>query len=115
MSIGSCGGKINGESVEKSSVQIGALTTLGAIRRSLVKIVIVGAFGFPHGYAEVARVHAYASGLIANGVDVKVICLKALERCKGKAVNTEARGVYNGIPFEYACGTPIRANWATIM
>lgn len=72
--------------------------------------MIVGAFGFPHGYAEVARVHAYASGLVANGVDVKVICLKALERRKGRVANTECRGVFNGIPFEYACGTPIRSN-----
>jgi glycosyltransferase involved in cell wall biosynthesis len=75
-----------------------------------VKVAIVGVFGFPHGYAEVARVHAYASGLIANGADVRVICLKALERHRDTAANTEARGVYNGIPYEYACGTPFRAD-----
>jgi glycosyltransferase involved in cell wall biosynthesis len=75
-----------------------------------MRIAIVGTFVFPHGYAEIARVQTYASGLIANGVDVKVICLKALERRDGKVVNTETRGVYNGIPFEYACGTPFRAN-----
>jgi glycosyltransferase involved in cell wall biosynthesis len=74
-----------------------------------MKIVIVGDFDYPHGY-EAARVHAYASGLSANGVDVKVICYKALEKRERKFVNTQVRGVYNGISFEYACGTPFRAN-----
>lgn len=74
-----------------------------------MRIAIVGSFGFPHGYAEVARVHAYASGLGANGIGIKVICLKGLEKPGRNAVNTQVRGVYGEIPFEYACGTPFRA------
>ncbi len=75
-----------------------------------MKIVIIGEFRFPHGMAPAPRVGAYAKGLIENGVDVQVICFKALERPGSGVVNTEARGIYDGIPFEYACGTPFRAN-----
>ncbi len=49
-----------------------------------MKVFIMGEFGFPHGYGELAGVHAYARGLIANGVHVKVICLKALVSPGGK-------------------------------
>lgn len=73
-----------------------------------MKIVIVGVFGFPHGSAPAARVYAYAKGLIENGVSVQVICFQALERPERGIMNTEARGVYDGVPFEYACGTTIR-------
>jgi glycosyltransferase involved in cell wall biosynthesis len=74
-----------------------------------MKIAIIGPFSYPYGYAETTRVHAYARGLSACGVVVKVICLKALEKGDGNYINTEARGVYKGIPFEYACGTTYRA------
>lgn len=74
-----------------------------------MNIWIVGdAFGFPNGYGATARVLAYAKGLQANGANVRVICLKAFERPEDGALNTEPRGVYDGIPFEYACGTTTR-------
>jgi glycosyltransferase involved in cell wall biosynthesis len=74
-----------------------------------MKIVIAGDFGYPHGLAPVARISAYAKGLIKNGVDIKVICFKALERSDNGVVNSEARGIHDGVPFEYSCGTSFRA------
>lgn len=73
-----------------------------------MRIVIFGGFSFPHGMAPTPRVSAYAKGLIKNGVDVQVICFKALERPGDGVVNTEARGIYDGVPFEYLSGTTIR-------
>lgn len=76
-----------------------------------MQIMIVGdAFGFPNGYGATARVHAYAKGLIENGVSVHVICFKTSERAESGIANTETQGVYDGIPFEYACGATVRAN-----
>jgi glycosyltransferase involved in cell wall biosynthesis len=75
--------------------------------------IIGDAFGFPNGYGATARVLAYAQGLQANGANVRVICLKAFERPEDGVLNTEPRGVYEGIPFEYACGTRMRG--ATFM
>jgi glycosyltransferase involved in cell wall biosynthesis len=73
--------------------------------------MIVGdAFGFPNGYGATARVYAYAKGLSENGVSVHVICFKTSERAESGIANTETQGVYDGIPFEYACGTTVRAN-----
>ena len=73
-----------------------------------MRIVIIGGFRFPHGLAPAPRVSACAKGLIENGVDAEVICFKALERPVDGIINTEAKGIYNGVPFEYACGTTIR-------
>lgn len=74
-----------------------------------MNIWIIGdAFGFPNGYGATARVLAYAKGLQKNGATVRVICLKAFERSEDGVLNTEPRGVYDGIPFEYACGKTVR-------
>ena len=73
-----------------------------------MKIVIFGGFRFPHDLAPAPRIYAYAKGLIENGVDAQVLCFKALERPDSKMVNTEAKGIYDGIPFEYLSGTTFR-------
>ena len=75
--------------------------------------VVGDGFSFPNGYGATARVLAYAQGLQANGANVRVICLKAIERSDEGVLNPEPRGVYEGIPFEYACGTTMRG--ATFM
>jgi glycosyltransferase involved in cell wall biosynthesis len=76
-----------------------------------VNILIVGdSFGFPHGTGATARVHAYAKGLQANGATVRVLCFKTSERNPNAALNTQPRGVYDGIPFEYTCEQTIRAD-----
>jgi glycosyltransferase involved in cell wall biosynthesis len=75
-----------------------------------VNILIAGdSFGFPNGAGATARVHAYAGGLQANSANVRVVCLKTSERREAGIANVEARGAYEGIPFEYTCGETIRA------
>jgi glycosyltransferase involved in cell wall biosynthesis/uncharacterized protein (DUF362 family) len=77
------------------------------------KVLIVGdSFGFPHGHGATARVHAYARGLTDIGLFVKVVCLKPSEyrHVSEKCHNYSPKGNYDGIPFEYVCGTTTKAN-----
>ena len=60
--------------------------------------------------AAAARVACYARGLHAAGRDVTVLCLGTSEPSPPEeAFNTAVRGVSDGIPFEYTCGTTIRS------
>jgi glycosyltransferase involved in cell wall biosynthesis len=78
--------------------------------KKTMKILIFGGIRFPNGLAPAPRIIAYAKGLIKNGVDAQVICFKALERPENGMVNTEPKGIYDGIPFEYLSGTTFRPN-----
>jgi len=72
-------------------------------------IVIAGEFPLPVGLASTNRLMSLARGLVENGVRVHTLALRPLERPEEGIVNREARGVFNGIPFEYPCGTSVRA------
>ena len=75
-----------------------------------MNILIVGdLFGFPNfaGSGATTRVQAYARGLLANGARVKVLCVEPTER--GVAtVNTQVKGVVDGVEFEYTYGSTAR-------
>jgi glycosyltransferase involved in cell wall biosynthesis len=62
---------------------------------------------FPHGMAATNRVRLLGRALVEAGADVHVLCLQAGER-PGHVANTEARGLCDGISFEYAAGTTVR-------
>ena len=71
-------------------------------------VLIVGnEFGFPYGSGASSRVYAYAKGLQANGARVRVLCLEPSDAA-GAPVNTQARGTYRGIEFEYTYGRTSR-------
>jgi glycosyltransferase involved in cell wall biosynthesis len=72
------------------------------------RILIAGPESFPHGGGATARILAYARGLVAAGLDVTVVCLLGTERSAEKALDRSARGLYEGIPFEYSAGTHYR-------
>jgi glycosyltransferase involved in cell wall biosynthesis len=77
---------------------------------SPVSVIIAGRrFGYPHGMGATARVHAYAKGLIESGARVRVISLLTPPLNGDPGGNHLAVGVYDGVPFEYACGTRVRA------
>ena len=74
-----------------------------------VRALIAGQrFGYPFGFGAVARVRAYAKGLIESGASVEVVSLLAPDP-EGPGANEWARGVHDGVPFEYAYGTRARA------
>lgn len=71
-------------------------------------MVILGDYlGFPHGMANTGRALLMARALQEAGVAVRVLALQGIDRAP-EALNTQARGVHMGIPFEYACGTALR-------
>lgn len=70
-------------------------------------IWIVGDFTYPNGYGATARVHAYAKGLMANGVDVRVLPYwpnNLLGNDTGAAHTIEN---CDNAPCDYACATTV--------
>ena len=57
--------------------------------------------------AATNRARLLAQALTEAGVRVRVLCMQAGER-PPHVENTEVRGVYRGIPFEFAAGTTVR-------
>jgi glycosyltransferase involved in cell wall biosynthesis len=72
------------------------------------RVLIAALEPFPHGGGATARIHAYARGLMAAGMDVAVVCLRSTERSEKDALNRSAAGLYDGVPFQYSCGSPYR-------
>ena len=73
-----------------------------------LNVVVLGAYmRFPHGMAATNRVRLLARALHEAGAGVRVLCLQAADR-PPHVENTEVRGAYEGIPFEYASGTTVR-------
>jgi len=71
------------------------------------KIIIAGSiFGFPNGQGATARISQYADGLVGNGFDVTVLCLKATDSRTAKVAN-EVSGKYRGASYFYTCGSSI--------
>lgn len=62
---------------------------------------------FPRGMAATNRARLLARALTEAGVRVRVLCMQAGER-PPHVENLEVRGVYRGIPFEYAAGITVR-------
>lgn len=71
-------------------------------------VVILGDYlPFPRGMAIVNRARLMAKALRESGVAVRVLALQAADH-PSRVENTAVRGEYQGIPFEYACGTTVR-------
>lgn len=73
------------------------------------RVLIVGdLFGFPHGTGATTRVLSIARGLLAAGADVRVLVTRYSERESATALNRDARGVFEGVPYAYSTGTSVR-------
>lgn len=73
-----------------------------------LEVVILGDWlRFPHGMAATNRARLVARALAEAGAHVRVVVLQAGDRA-AHVENTAVRGVYEGIPFEYTCGTTVR-------
>ncbi len=75
----------------------------------MIVIVAGVGVGFPDGMAATARVTCYARGLLASGHDVLVLCLGPSETSTEEGRNSRAKGVSNGVPYEYTCGSTLRS------
>jgi len=58
--------------------------------------------------ASTNRIISHGEGFVENKVSAKVICLKAHERIETGVKNKDVKGEYNGIDYEYSCGTTLR-------
>lgn len=75
-----------------------------------LNVVVLGAYmRFPHGMAATHRARLLARALHEAGAGVRVLCLQAVDR-PPHVENTNVRGTYKGIPFEYTAGTTVRHN-----
>jgi glycosyltransferase involved in cell wall biosynthesis len=79
----------------------------GRDHRSGAVIIMGEQFGFPNGTGASARVLAFAQGLRSAGVAVKVLCVEPTES-GNPPLNSEVKGVFRGIPFEYTYGSTTR-------
>jgi glycosyltransferase involved in cell wall biosynthesis len=85
----------------------------GSNRQGVMRVVIAcgGSVGFPKGSnAPVARLNGYARGLVEQNCRVTVLLLSTSEASEMDAQNTELRGIYKEIEFEYTCGATIRGD-----
>jgi glycosyltransferase involved in cell wall biosynthesis len=73
-----------------------------------LSVVVAGtSFGFPYGQGAASRAYWYAKALQSAGAKVRVVTL--LKPREGSEESTEpACGTYEGIEYEYACGTRVR-------
>jgi glycosyltransferase involved in cell wall biosynthesis len=70
-------------------------------------IIYAGTSGFPFGFAQIERQKLISLGLIASGNQVLILCRNGIFSEGGKYKYPES-GRYEGIPFQYASGSPYR-------
>ncbi len=75
-----------------------------------MKVYIITSDGFPNGLATSNRIKCYAKALLAGGIECEVIIYRRTERYGIPPINTIGEGKYEGIPFKYIGGTPLRGS-----
>ncbi len=75
--------------------------------RPLEVTILSTYLSFPSGMAATNRVRLLARAMDEAGMRVRVLVMQASDR-PPHVENTEVRGTYCGVPFEYACGTTLR-------
>lgn len=75
-----------------------------------MRIIILIDIPFPNGMATSNRIKNYASALSGGGLDVEVLISRRTERYGIIPKNTQGKGFFNGIPFRYSGGTPLRGS-----
>lgn len=76
-----------------------------------MKIYFVVRSCFPNGLATTARVLNYCKGFLDNEIPCEVIIPVAIERHEEPIKNTEYKGVFDGIPFQYISKNPRRSRF----
>ena len=74
-----------------------------------MRIVILTEGPFPYGMAATTRMVTYARGMIEAGAEVSVLCTKPTEAPGENLRNTEIKGDFEGIHFNYTAGTTSRS------
>jgi len=72
-----------------------------------MNLLIVTQEPFPRGMAATNRVLSHAKGMCSLSHSVEVVVITPTEKADGIIRNDNVRGVYEGIPFEYAPNTTL--------
>lgn len=73
-----------------------------------MKVIILTGEPFPNGMAATNRIKCYARAIKEGGLDCEVVIFRRTERYGSKPLNTIGQGLYEGIPFRYISGNPLR-------
>lgn len=75
-----------------------------------MRVLIITNSQFPHGMAPVKRRICYAKALISQGVDCKILIFSHTEKKNVPTLNTQSKGVFEGVPFEYLGGSNVSSS-----
>lgn len=74
-----------------------------------MNIIILTEKPFPYGMASTNRLIIYTKGLVECSQNVKVCCIKPTENSNETIRNTEIKGIFEGIEFEFFPGRTVRS------
>ena len=75
-----------------------------------MKVFIITIEPFPNGMAATGRIKCYAKAIMKAGMECEVLIFHRTEVYGRKPNNVEGKGTFEGIPFRYIGGTPLRAS-----
>lgn len=73
-----------------------------------MKVYILAGESFPNGMAGTNRIKCYARAIKKGGIDCEVIIFRRTEVYGKPVQNTLGKGEYEGVPYQYISGTPLR-------
>lgn len=73
-------------------------------------VYIVTDFPFPYGFAGTSRIISYAKGLIFNGSNSIIICIRKTES-PNNVLNENVNGVFDGIDYKYLSKSTIKSRY----
>ena len=73
-------------------------------------IYVVTNFPFPYGFAGTNRIISYAKGLIFNGYNSKIICIRKTES-HNNVQNENVDGDFEGIDYKYLSKSTIKSKY----
>lgn len=78
------------------------------------RILLIDAEPYPYGMAHTNRLHLTAKGLQENGANVEIIIIAPTENPDIMPRNTDIKGIFQGIPFQYMSGSTSYSRSAVI-
>lgn len=75
-----------------------------------MKVYILTGEPFPNGMAATNRIKCYAMAMKEGGIDCEVLIFRRTEVYGKQPKNTDGQGTFDGIPFRFIGGTPLRGS-----
>ena len=75
-----------------------------------MKVILLTGEPFPNGMAATNRIKCYVRAIKEGGLDCEVIIFRRTEVYGKRPNNTEGQGSFNGIPYRFIGGTPLRGS-----